>query len=187
MNSLRYLFLVVILSLGAAAPVVAEEAAAKKGDADADFDKIALDFISGYLSARPLQGVALGYHQYDGKIGDFSRLAIDAEVERLKRFQGELAKLDPGKLSKGAEIDRRILQAEIAGELFQIVEMGIFEKNPMTYAGALDVNIYIKRDFKPLEDRLRDIVTIEDQAANIMTAAKTNLAPNLPKPYVELA
>ena len=64
--------------------------------------------------------------------------------------------------------------------------MGIFDRNPMTYARALDVNIYVKRDFKPLEDRMRDIVTIEDQAANIMTAGKTNLAPVLPKPYVEL-
>ncbi len=57
----------------------------------------------------------------------------------------------------------------------------------MTYARAIDVNIYVKRDFKPLEDRVRDIVTIEDQAANIMTAGKTNLAAVLPKPYVELA
>ncbi|MEO5717034.1 MAG: DUF885 domain-containing protein, partial [Chthoniobacterales bacterium] len=92
-----------------------------------------------------------------------------------------------GKLSKDANIDRRVLQTAIARELFLIVEMGVFETNPMVYAGALDVNIYLKRDFKPLEDRLRDIVTIEDQAPNIMTAAKTNLAPALPKPYVELA
>ncbi len=186
MNSLRQLFFFLALSLGTAAPLLAAESGAKK-DADADFDKMALDFISGYLSARPLQGGALGYHQYDGKIGDFSRLAIDAEIERLQRFQDEFGKLDASKLSKGADIDRRILQAAIAKELFQLVDMGIFEKNPMTYAGALDVNIYIKREFKPLEDRVRDIVTIEDQAANIMTAAKTNLALALPKPYVELA
>ncbi len=154
---------------------------------DAVFDKLALDFVDGHLKARPLLGVALGLHQYDGKIADYSRLAIDAEVERLKRFQAELGKLDASKLSAEANIDRRILLAAIAGELFQIQDMGLFDRNPMTYAGALDVNIYIKRDFKPLEDRVRDIVTIEDQAANIMTAAKTNLAPSLPKPYVELA
>jgi hypothetical protein len=47
--------------------------------------------------------------------------------------------------------------------------MGIFEKNPMTYARAIDINLYIRADFKPLEDRVRDIVTIEDQTANIMT------------------
>jgi uncharacterized protein (DUF885 family) len=185
MKSTGRRLLLLALSLGAANQLWAQTAATPS--ADADFDKLALDFTSGYLAARPLQGVALGFHQYDGKIGDYSRLAIDAEVERLKRFQNQLGKLDASKLSKGAAIDRRILQAAIAGELFKIVDMDVFDKNPMTYAGALNVNIYIKRDFKPLEDRVRDIVTIEDQAANIMTAAKTNLLPVLPKPYVELA
>lgn len=155
--------------------------------ADTAFGKLATEFIDGYLAARPLQGVTLGLHQYDGKIGDYSRLAIDAEVERLKRFQSELNKLDPKTLSQQADIDRRILLAAIAGELFRIEELSVFDQNPMIYASALNLNIYIKRDFKPLEDRLRDIVTIEDQAANIMTAAKTNLASILPKPYVELA
>ena len=185
MKPIRRLLVVIALSLGTVIPGLAAESETKK--ADADFDKLALDFIGGYLAARPLHAVALGFHQYDGRIGDYSRLAIDAEVERLKRFQTQLGKLDLSQLGKRAEIDRRILLTAIAGELFQIVDMGIFEKNPMTYAGALNVNIYIKRDFKPVEDRLRDIVTIEDQAANVMTAAKTNLAPALPRPYVELA
>ncbi len=176
--------LLLAFSLGAATPARAQAAETPKSDAD--FDKLALDFMSGYLAARPLQGVALGFHQYDGKIRDYSRLAVDAEVERLKRFQDQLSKLDVSKLSKQADIDRRLLLTAIAGELFQIEEMGIFDKNPMTYARALDVNIYVKRDFKPLEDRVRDIVTIEDQAANIMTAGKTNLAAVLPKPYLEL-
>jgi uncharacterized protein (DUF885 family) len=185
MKSLRCLLVIPALFLVMAAPGFAESADTEK--ADADFDKLVLDFIGGYLAARPLQGVALGLHQYDGKIGDYSRLAIDAEVERLKRFQDQFSKLAASKLGKQADIDRRILLAEIAGELFQIQDMGIFEKNPMTYARAIDVNLYIKRDFKPLEDRVRDVITIEDQTANIMTAGKTNLAAVLPKPYVELA
>jgi uncharacterized protein (DUF885 family) len=185
MKSLRCLIVMLALSLVMATPGLPESAGTQK--ADADFDKLVLDFIGGYLAARPLQGVALGFHQYDGKIGDYSRLSIDAEVERLKRFQDQFNKIEAGKLSKQADIDRRILLAAIAGELFQIQDMGIFEKNPMTYARAIDINLYIKRDFKPLEDRVRDIVTIEDQTANIMTAGKTNLADVLPKPYVELA
>ncbi len=182
MKMLRRLMVLFAFSLGA---TLSEAAETPKPEAD--FEKMALDFTSGYLAARPLQGVALGFHQYDGKIGDFSRLAIDAEVERLKRFRDLFSKLDASKLSQQAGIDRRILLAAIAGELFQIEEQRIFERNPMTYAGALDLNIYITRDFKPLEDRMRDIITIEDQAANVMTAAKTNLLPVLPRPYVELA
>ncbi|MGI8890607.1 MAG: DUF885 domain-containing protein [Chthoniobacterales bacterium] len=190
MNLPLRLTLVATLSLGSS--VLASAAAtpspkAEASPAPADFEKIANEFIGGYLAARPLEGVALGLHQFDGKIGDFSRLAIDAEVERLQRFRDQLSKLDATKLSMQEHIDQRILLAAIASELFQIEDMKIFEKNPMTYAGALDLNIYIKRDFKPLEDRVHDIVAIEDQAANIMTAAKTNLLPVLPKPYVELA
>ncbi|HEY1583558.1 MAG TPA: DUF885 domain-containing protein [Chthoniobacterales bacterium] len=184
MKSIAGLLLVLAFSLGG---ILLRSAPGAEAPApDASFEKLALDFVAGYLAARPIQGVALGFHQYDGKITDYSRLAIDAEVERLTRFQDQFKKLDPSKLSKQSNIDRRILLAAIAGELFQIQDMGIFDRNPMTYARAIDVNIYIKRDFKPLEDRVRDIITIEDQAANVMTAAKTNLAPILPKPYVEL-
>ncbi|MEP6975231.1 MAG: DUF885 domain-containing protein [Spartobacteria bacterium] len=182
MKSTFRTLLALALVLGGAAQLWAATPAG-----DTEFNKAATDFINGYLAARPILGVSLGFHQYDGKVADYSRLAVDAEVERLKRFQFQLNQFDASKLSKQAGIDRRILLAAIAGELVQIQDLGIFEKNPMTYAAAIDVNIYVKRDFKPLEDRLRDIITIEDQAGNIMTAGKTNLAAVLPKPYVELA
>ena len=185
MKSIGLRLLLIIFSLGCAVSLPAQTDPPGKGDAD--FDKLSLDFIGGYLAARPLTGVALGLHQYDGKIGDYSRLAIDAEIERLRRFHGHFEKMDASMLSKRADIDRRILLSAIARELAQYVDMAVFEKNPMIYARAIGVNIYIKRDFKPLEDRVRDIVTIEDQTANVMTAAKTNLAPVLPKPFVELA
>ena len=65
--------------------------------------------------------------------------------------------------------------------------MASFENNPMIYAQAVDVNVYIKRNFAPLEERVRSIIAIENQVPNIVIAAKTNLAPGLPQPYVELA
>jgi len=57
----------------------------------------------------------------------------------------------------------------------------------MVYARAADVNVYVKRNFAPLEDRVRSLVTIESQIPNILIAARTNLNDVLPKPYVELA
>ena len=66
-------------------------------------------------------------------------------------------------------------------------EMSVFERNPMVYARAADVNVYIKRNFAPLEDRVRSLVAIESQIPNILIAARTNLQEVLPKPYVELA
>jgi len=57
----------------------------------------------------------------------------------------------------------------------------------MTYAGALDVNIYIKRNFAPLEERVGSVIAILNQAPQIMSAARANLAESLPQPQVETA
>src|SRR5436305_10845828 len=81
----------------------------------------------------------------------------------------------------------RILQGAIRKEIFQREAMSIYERDPMVYARAADVNIYIKRNFAPLDDRVHSIVAIESQVPNILIAARTNLDAVLPKPYVELA
>src|SRR5437879_4745541 len=154
---------------------------------DAEYEAVAEEYIKGYFAARPLQGTGLGLHEYDGKITDYSRLALDAELSRLRRFDDRLKKFDPDKLSQRQSIDLRILQAAIKKELFQMQDMSIFERNPMVYARAADVNVYLKRNFAPLEDRVRSIVAIESQVPNIVIAAKTNLGDVLPRPYVELA
>jgi uncharacterized protein (DUF885 family) len=154
---------------------------------DAAFDKIAEEFIGGWLAARPLQGTALGFHEYDGKINDFSRPAIDGEIARLKQFNERAKEFDASKLSARASVDLRILRAAIDGELFRIEEMKVFERNPMTYVEVFDINIYVKRNFAPLDDRVRSLTAIENQVPNLIAAAKTNLQEKLPKPYVELA
>ena len=155
--------------------------------ADAEYEAVAEEYIKSYLAARPLQGTALGLHEYDGKITDYSRLALDAELSRLRRFDDRLAKFDPSKLSPRQSIDLRILQAAVKKELFQMQDMSIFERNPMVYARAADLNIYVQRNFAPLEDRVRSLAAIESQLPNILIAARTNLNDVLPKPYVQLA
>ena len=155
--------------------------------ADAEYEAVADEYIKGYFASHPLQGTALGLHEYDGKITDYSRLALDAELSRLRRFDDRLTKFDPSKLSPRQSFDLKILQTAIKKELFQIQDMSVFERNPMVYARAADVNVYVQRNFAPLEDRVRSLTAIESQVPNILIAARTNLNDVLPKPYVELA
>jgi uncharacterized protein (DUF885 family) len=176
----KYVLLSLALSLISSGTVFGQSS-------DADFDKFADEFIGGWLAARPLQGTSLGFHEYDGKINDFSRHAIDAEIARLKQFNERAKKFDASKLSARTSIDLRILRAAIDGELFRIEEMKVFERNPMTYVEVFDINIYVKRNFAPLADRVRSLTAIENQVSNLVAAAKTNLQEKLPKPYVELA
>ena len=172
---------VILLALSVATAVSAGQ------PQDAEYEAVAEEYVKTYLAAHPLQGTALGFHEYDGKISDYSRLALDAELSRLRRFEDRLAKFDPAKLSPRQSIDLRILQAAVKRELFEMQDMSVFERNPMVYARAGDVNVYIKRNFAPLEDRVRSLVAIESQIPNILIAARTNLDEKLPKPFVELA
>src|SRR6266487_2329084 len=176
---LSFVLILLTLSLRAATFAVQTD--------DAEYEAVAEEYIKTYLAAHPLQGTALGLHEYDGKITDYSRLALDAELNRLQRFDDRLSKFDPSKLSSRQSIDLRILQTAVKRDLFEMQEMSIFERNPMVYARAADVNVYIKRNFAPLEDRLRSLVAIESQIPNILIAARTNLNEKLPKPFVELA
>ncbi len=155
--------------------------------ADSEYEKVAEEFIKGYFAANPVEATALGLHEYDGKITDFSRLALDAELARLRRFDDRLNKFELDKLSARQSLDLRTLKAAIRKEILRRQEMGIYERNPMVYARAVDLDVYIKRAFAPLDDRVRSIISIESQVPNIMIAAKTNLDDVLPKPYVELA
>jgi uncharacterized protein (DUF885 family) len=180
-NTSRFRFLVSFLALSLVSATFAAQSQ------DAEYEGVAEEYVKTYLAAHPLQGTALGFHEYDGKISDYSRLALDAELSRLRRFDDRLAKFDPGKLSARQSIDLRILQAAVKRDLFEMVDMSVFERNPMVYARAADVNVYIKRNFAPLEDRARSLVAIESQIPNILIAARTNLDEKLPRPFVQLA
>ena len=178
-----------MLLLGSAgcARLGAPAAATTVPAADAEFERLADDFIDRYLAARPEQGTQLGFHQYDGHSTDYSRAALGAERVRLKKFERVLAHFPREALSPRQSYDFRILAAAVSRELFTFDSMKSFTENPMTYARALDVDIYIKRNFAPLDDRVRSIIALEEQAPRIFAAARENLSPTLAKPYVELA
>src|SRR2546428_2666083 len=67
---------------------------------DSEYEAVAEEYIRGYFAARPLQGTSIGLHEYDGKITDYSRLALDAELSRLRRFDDPMYKIDPTKLTR---------------------------------------------------------------------------------------
>ena len=159
----------------------------KSGSGDKEFEKLAEEYLNGYLAWRPQTGTYLGLHDYDGKITDYSKTSIDAEVLRLKDFDKKLAALDSGSLSSKKYYDWKMLQSSIKNELFFIEDLGYYTKNPMSYAGAIDVNIYIKRNFAPIEQQIKSIIAIEKEAPKLYEAAKANLEDSLSKPHTELA
>ena len=161
--------------------------AGKSGAGDAAFEKLSEEYLKGYLTWRPQTGTYLGLHKYDGKITDYSKASIDAELARLKEYDQKFAEVDSASLSKKKYYDLQMLKLAVKNEIFGIEDLHYFTQNPMAYAGAIDVNIYIKRNFAPIEQQIKSIISIENEAPKIFAAAKANLVDSLSKPHTELA
>ncbi len=181
MNKLLALLLLLAL---AAQPLRAGETAASPEIA---FAKLTDEILADGFNFQPLNAVGLGLHQYDGKFVDFSRPAIAAEIRRVHDFKTRLEGIDAARLSAPSAFDYKLLRLAVDNNLLQLEDTGTYDHNPMTYAEALDVNAYLKRDFASLPDRLRSIVATERQVPALFAAARENLAEVLPKPFVELA
>jgi len=163
-----------------------------KSSADSRYEWLANDFMTGQFSFRPLAGVALGWHQYDGCYVVPDQPALAVEDNRLKRFEAEFAALPADQLTPVHQHDLQLLQSTIANGRWAIERQRVYWLNPMSYGGyvgdvPLDVTIYLKRDFKPLAARVADITAIIRQASAVFAAARSNLQPVLPRPFVETA
>src|ERR1700749_3040598 len=81
--------------------------------ADSSFMSMADEYIKGYLDHNPAQAVSLGFHEYDGRLDNDSRQALDSEYAWLKASASKLLAIDTGSLSKRMFIDYRILRDQI--------------------------------------------------------------------------
>ena len=154
---------------------------------DSAFEKLSEDYLKGYLDWRPEFGVYLGLHEYDGKSSKYNKISIDAELERLKEYDKKLSGTDTASLSLKNYYDWKMLRLSIHNEIFSFEDLKVFTRNPMTYARAVDLNIYIKRNFAPIEQRIKSIIAIENEVPKIYADAKANLQDTLAIPHIKLA
>jgi uncharacterized protein (DUF885 family) len=154
---------------------------------DADFLKLADEYVDGFLEWRPQYGVYLGLHNYDGKINDFSKASIQAEISRLKEYQNKFTDFNSASLSSKTYFDWKMICSNIQSELFQLEDLKTFSTNPMTYSNSFDLNIYVKRNFAPIEQQVKSIIAIEEKIPAIFENAKLNLQDSLALPHIELA
>ena len=145
-------------------------------------------YLQGYFAFRPGDATDLGLHDWDQKLPDLSRKAIDAEVTRLKAALKEFGAIDPATLGKDERIDLRLLLASIRGELLELTEVRSWQHRPSYYGDKLSWAVFglVKRNFAPLEQRMKLVIAREKQIPGLLKAAQVNLQ-NPPRLWVEVA
>src|ERR1700731_2169334 len=86
---------------------------------DAEFQKIARDYVDGLLMSHPEYATELGEHRFDAEVTDYSPEMRQRLLARAKQFREKLKEFsDISKLTAANRVDVRILREEVEREIF---------------------------------------------------------------------
>lgn len=150
------------------------------------WDRFVDGFINAYFVAHPHVAVKAGRHEYDGKLPDWSRAALQREVARLRSERERALAFDPAALDERRRFEREYLMAAIDGDLFWLDSAGWPYRNPYFYEDALDPNVYVTRPYAPLAKRMQAYVDYARAIPAAVGKIRDNLRSPLPRTYIDI-
>jgi len=143
--------------------------------ANAKWDAYVEQFITDYFTANPHFAVYQGRHEFDGKLPDWSPGGIGNEIERLKSERGKAAAFGDPDLDERQRFERDYLIAQIDKDLFWRETADQPHTNPYFYSDALDPDVYVSREYAPLETRIKSYTAYARSVPPALEQIKGNL------------
>ncbi|MFN7950171.1 MAG: DUF885 domain-containing protein [bacterium] len=144
-------------------------------------------FFHTYLADHPGFAVSLGYHDRDGRLPDVTPAGLERTIAHLREAERRFAAFVPESLGPTEQLERETLLLALRTDLHTYVELRAPLRNPIWYDGNLELDGYLSRDYAPLAQRARAVAAIARGAPAYLAAARANLEPVLPEPWVEVA
>jgi hypothetical protein len=145
-------------------------------------------FIEEYLAAQPSVGVALGRHEFDGQLPDWSQDGIARHIDRLVRARDAALAYTDTVLSTDERFQRAYFVSRMNNELFWLRDARAPFVNPAYYFDAgLDPNSYVSMPYAPLEVRMRAFIEYARKIPNAIAQIRGNLAQPLPRTFIDYA
>src|SRR6476469_9233142 len=136
------------------------------------FNSLVDEYFDFYFQFHPTAGTQAGFHQYDGKLEDFSRPGMDAEIAGLLKFQKQFASIQSKRLSQESSGDLEVLTSAIQARLLELQNIQMWRKDPDVYISDLSYGVFLimRRDFAPAADRLRSVISREREIPRVLEA-----------------
>ncbi len=137
---------------------------------------------------HPSSATEAGLHQYDDKLEDYSRSAVEREIAGLLDYEKQFSALPKSGLSEESGGDLEVLISDVQARLLELQTIQMWRKNPDLYPSSLANSVFVimNRSFAPPEDRLRSVIAREKQMPRALQAGRENLS-HPPKVYTEIA
>ncbi len=162
---------------------------ARANPKDDEFQKIANDYVEGYLASHPEYATELGDHRFDAELTDYSPDTLVRLLARARQFREALKKFDDFSQLTGAnQVDVRILGDNIDNEIFELEQLKEADWDPLVYNQSLANSLYllVARDFDSPEKRVRNLRKRMEAIPTVIAQAQRNLQ-HPPRVYTETA
>ena len=152
------------------------------------FKQLVDSYFDFHFEFEPTEATQTGLHQYDDKLEDFSRSAVDREVAGLQRFQKKFGAIQESELSQESAGDLEVLTSSIQADLLELQTVQRWKKDPDGYPSSLANSVFVimNRNFAPPEERLRSVVARERKMPQALAEGRKNLS-HPPKVFTEVA
>ena len=151
------------------------------------FQELSKKLIKEYWDFYPTNGSRIGQHEYDGNLPDLSPYQTSRRERELQRGIAELHSIDVNNLNAQSRMGYQMMELFLRRELFVSKDLKPLENNPMRHVGHLNVSGYIRRNYAPLEDRLRSATKIMTQAPDFLDVLSRRLIDNLSSHVMDMS
>ena len=152
--------------------------------ASPEWDKYVTAYLDAYFTVHPDVAVGNGRHEYDGKLPDFSRAALDQEVARLHSERARAASFGK-ELDPRQRFERDYVLAAIDSDLFWLESARWPYRDPYFYSNSVDPVVYLTRPYAPLDRRMRAFIAYERALPGVLLQIRANLRTPMPRTYVD--
>ena len=150
------------------------------------WDALVDAFIDASFEAIPPLGVRAGRHEFDGRLPPLTRESFRQQAESLRAFRERAKAFDTASLDAHQRFEREYLLSEIDGELWWLEVGERPYRYPGYYAFVLSPDIYLEREYAPLEQRMRAYVKYLQAIPAGARHARENLRAPMPRTFAQL-
>src|SRR5689334_3739780 len=155
-------------------------------EADAEFARLAQDYLDDRAERHPDAATGLGDHRFDARLPDPSAQARADERRALDGWAARLAALDRDALSAEHQVDAAMMADGIARRVFEIDELREYTWNPLLANPGQAIYQLLARDFAPLPDRLGSVAGRLAEIPVVLAEARRQLG-RMPRVHLETA
>jgi uncharacterized protein (DUF885 family) len=152
----------------------------------ANWDAFVERFLNDYFVANPDAAVAAGKHEFDGQLPDWSDAGLSREVARLKAERENVSAFSDDELDNHRRFERDYLLAQIDEKLFWLEVADHPRTSPTFYSNSLDPDVYVRREYAPLETRIKAYTEYARNVPRALEQIQANLKTPMPKTLVQI-